>query len=169
MNDGDSMNERRIRKRSSAPGLRQNSDRYSSNKNVVSDQPVGNAPEIPSTQTNLPQLLHSMMNSPNYETFSHLRALAAADICALAASCINPLGPIGKRPQPPPARSSPPLSQKFAWKISTSSYQYEDPDVRQGDQDYFYSDWDILIGRRKAPLEGNALYSWTQFEKDLAL
>ena len=64
-------------------------------------------------------------------------------------------------------KSSPQLSQKFAWGISTASYQYEDPAVKPGDNDYFYSDWDILIEQRKAPPKGNALYSWTRFDKDL--
>ena len=64
-------------------------------------------------------------------------------------------------------KSSPQLSQKFAWGISTASYQYEDPAVKPGEKDYFYSDWDILIEQRKAPPKGNALYSWTHFDKDL--
>jgi beta-glucosidase len=117
---------------------------------------------------NLPQLIYSIMTSPKPLKVSDLRALAAALICAVSAGCLNPLGPIGTGPQPPPPRSAPQLSQKFAWGISTSSYQYEDPAVKPGDEDYFYSDWDVLIEQRKAPPKGDALYSWTQFEKDLA-
>ena len=96
-----------------------------------------------------------------------LRGLIIAVTSALISGCINPLGPISEGPQPSPPRSSPQLSQKFAWGISTSSYQYEDPAVKPGDKDYFYSDWDILIEQRKAPPKGNALYSWTRFDKDL--
>ena len=108
-----------------------------------------------------------MMTAPNAVlTFS--RSVVALVLCVLAAGCIDPLGPVGKGPQPPPPRSAPHLSDKFAWGISTSSYQYEDPAVKSGDKEYFYSDWDILIAQRKAPPKGNALYNWTHFEKDLA-
>ena len=108
-----------------------------------------------------------MMITPNAVlTFS--RSVVALVLCVLAAGCIDPLGPVGKGPQPPPPRSALHLSDKFAWGISTSSYQYEDPAVKPGDKEYFYSDWDILIEQRKAPPKGNALFSWTHFEKDLA-
>ena len=95
------------------------------------------------------------MGSPNvtYVNRPSFRVLVATVVCAVVSGCINPLGPIGKGPEPAPPRSSPRLSQKFAWGISTSSYQYEDPAVKPGDKDYFYSDWDILIERRKAPPE----------------
>ena len=107
-----------------------------------------------------------MMITPNVVlTFS--RSVVALVLCVLAAGCIDPLGPVGKGPQPPPPRSAPHLSDKFAWGISTSSYQYEDPAVKSGDKEYFYSDWDILIEQRKAPPKGNALYSWTHFELSL--
>jgi beta-glucosidase len=62
---------------------------------------------------------------------------------------------------------APQLDHKFAWGISTSSYQYEDPAVVQGEKDYFTTDWDIFIDEKKAPPKGNALYSWTHFDKDL--
>lgn len=83
-------------------------------------------------------------------------------------SVIEPLGPPSKGPQPPPAKPQPKLSNKFAWGISASSYQYENPDVRLGQKDYFSTDWDISVSQGKAPVKGNALYTWTQFEKDLA-
>lgn len=92
-------------------------------------------------------------------------ALAAA--LSGCANPIDPLGPIGRGPHPPPPKSPPRLADKFIWGISTSSYQYEDPAVKPGDPDYFQTDWDISITQGKAPPKGNALYSWTHFDKDL--
>jgi len=89
----------------------------------------------------------------------------------LLSGCVNPidpLGPIGKGPVPRPAKSKPQLKDRFAWGISTASYQYEDPAVKPGQKGDFSTDWDILISQHKAPEKGNALYSWTRFEKDLA-
>ncbi|MEO6845685.1 MAG: family 1 glycosylhydrolase, partial [Chthoniobacterales bacterium] len=62
----------------------------------------------------------------------------------------------------------PPNTGKFAWGISTSSYQYENPDVSPGEKKYFSTDWDILVKKGSAPKKGNAVYTWTEFEKDLA-
>jgi beta-glucosidase len=56
----------------------------------------------------------------------------------------------------------------FAWGISTASYQYENPDVTPGGAEYFSTDWDALVSRGAAPPKGNALSSWTHFDKDLA-
>ncbi len=69
---------------------------------------------------------------------------------------------------PRPPRPLPDPSAKFAWGISTSSYQYENPDVTEGDPDYFTTDWDTLVAKGAAPVKGNALYSWTEFDKDVA-
>jgi beta-glucosidase len=55
---------------------------------------------------------------------------------------------------------------KFAWGISTSSYQYENPDLKPSDE--FSTDWDIFIKQGAAPPKGNALYTWSDFDKDLA-
>jgi len=61
------------------------------------------------------------------------------------------------------------VNPPFAWGISTSSYQFEDPAVCPGNADYFETDWDVcLVKRGRAPARGNALFSWTHFEKDLA-
>ncbi|MEO6846658.1 MAG: family 1 glycosylhydrolase [Chthoniobacterales bacterium] len=56
----------------------------------------------------------------------------------------------------------------FAWGVSTSSYQCEDPAVTPGSPDYFETDWDVaLIKHGKAPPKGNALYGWSHPEKAL--
>ncbi len=85
----------------------------------------------------------------------------------LAGCALNPLGPISPGPQPPPAPSAPQLSAPFAWGISTSSYQYEDPAVLPGSPDYFQTDWDIFEAHGKAPPKGNAVFSWSDFDRDL--
>lgn len=56
---------------------------------------------------------------------------------------------------------------EFAWGISTSSYQYENPDVHPGEPEFFLTDWDAFVANGKAPPKGNALYTWTHFDKDL--
>ncbi|MEO8205912.1 MAG: family 1 glycosylhydrolase [Chthoniobacterales bacterium] len=73
-----------------------------------------------------------------------------------------------KKPTGNPKNYHPPDTGKFAWGISTSSYQYENPDVTKGENKYFSTDWDIMVKQHGAPKKGNALYSWTEFEKDLA-
>jgi beta-glucosidase len=79
---------------------------------------------------------------------------------------INPLGPFDKKPKVA-KHPAPQPGQRFAWGISTASYQYEDPAVEPGDADYFSTDWDVLVSEHKAPPRGNALYSWTHFDKDI--
>ena len=56
---------------------------------------------------------------------------------------------------------------KFAWGIASSSYQYEDPAVLPSEKMYFQTDWDALVKSGKAPPKGNAIYSWSHWEKDL--
>ncbi|MBE2205057.1 MAG: glycoside hydrolase family 1 protein [Chthoniobacterales bacterium] len=100
-----------------------------------------------------------------------MKGLLLLPLVILISGCANlvdPLGPIGKGPVPRPQKSPPHLDDKFAWGISTASFQYEDPDVKPGQKDAFSTDWDILISQKKAPKKGNALYTWTKFEKDLA-
>ena len=89
-------------------------------------------------------------------------------LALLLSGCINPLGRDTTGPEPRPPRSKPQPFRNFAWGISTASYQYEDPAVKPGDADYFSTDWDILISQHGAPEKGNALYSWTHFDKDIA-
>jgi len=94
--------------------------------------------------------------------------LTCGVICSGCVNPIDPLGPVGRGPQPAPVKSAPRLADQFAWGISTAAYQYEDPAVKPGEKDYFSTDWDIFVSEGKAPEKGNALYSWTHFEKDLA-
>lgn len=92
-------------------------------------------------------------------------------VSGLLTGCVNPIDPlgrIGKGPEPRPALSKARPAEKFAWGISTASYQYEDPAVKPGDKAYFQTDWDILVSQKKAPEKGNALYSWSDFDRDLA-
>ncbi len=93
--------------------------------------------------------------------------LTASLILSGCVNPIDPLGPIGKGPEPRPTRSAPQPKDDFAWGISTASYQYCDPAVKPGDADYFLTDWDIFVEQGKAPPKGNALYSWTHFDRDL--
>jgi beta-glucosidase len=90
-------------------------------------------------------------------------------VTILVSGCVNPINPLGKFDPTPKvsAISKPDPKAKFAWGISTASYQYEDPAVKPGDKDYFTTDWDVLVSQKKAPPRGNALYSWTQFDKDI--
>ena len=121
---------------------------------------------------NLPRILYGrsiLMNRTAPMKTLLLLPLSAAFLLSGCVNPIDPLGPIGKGPMPRPAKSKPHPGEKFAWGISTASYQYEDPAVKPGQKDGFLTDWDILISQHKAPEKGNALYSWTRFEKDLSL
>ena len=97
-----------------------------------------------------------------------LLALALAGLLAGCVNPVDPLGRIGKGPEPRPPISKARPADKFAWGISTASYQYEDPAVKPGEKAYFSTDWDILVSQKKAPEKGNALYSWSDFDRDLA-
>ncbi|MCX7868341.1 MAG: family 1 glycosylhydrolase [Terrimicrobiaceae bacterium] len=97
-----------------------------------------------------------------------LRGTAAA-LATCLAGCVSPINPLGRFDPAPKVAvvSAPHLAQPFAWGISTSSYQYEDPATAPGTPAHFSTDWDILVSQGKAPPKGNALYSWSRFEKDL--
>lgn len=98
---------------------------------------------------------------------SHARLGAALCTVMLLAGCaIHPLGPLDKAPENK-ARKLPGYAG-FAWGISTSSLQYEDKAVAPGDRNYFVRDWDLLVKQGKAPVVGDALYSWSDWDKDLA-
>jgi beta-glucosidase len=89
---------------------------------------------------------------------------------ALLSGCVNPFNPLGKFDPTPKVGAIPKArpAEKFAWGISTASYQYEDPAVKPGEADWFSTDWDVLVAEGKAPPRGNALYSWSDFDKDIA-
>lgn len=112
------------------------------------------------------------MPMPSQTPPLHRRALLAGLTATslLLAGCVNPINPLGKF-DPTPKVGAPAAvhkNEKFAWGISTASYQYEDPAVKPGEKDFFSTDWDVLVAEGKAPPRGNALYSWTEFEKDIA-
>ncbi len=101
---------------------------------------------------------------------TRLRLPAAGFLVLALSGCVNPINPLGRfdpAPKVSGTRPAPEKSEKFAWGISTASYQYEDPAVKPGEPEFFSTDWDILVAQKKAPPRGNALYSWTHFEKDL--
>jgi beta-glucosidase len=83
----------------------------------------------------------------------------------LTGCALHPLGPLDKAPRHQAAKNS--GYHPFAWGISTSSLQYEDRSKKSGTKEYFERDWDILVQDKKAPPVGNALYSWSHFDKDL--
>jgi beta-glucosidase len=84
----------------------------------------------------------------------------------LSGCAIHPLGPLDKAPEHKAAALK--EYAPFAWGISTSSLQYENKGVAPGTPEYFVRDWDLLVNQGKAPVVGNALYSWSDFDKDVA-
>ena len=95
-----------------------------------------------------------------------LHALTALPLVLLVAGCtIHPLGPLDKAPRDKAAKLT--GYAPFAWGISTSSLQYENKAEKPGDRNYYVRDWDLLVQQGKAPVVGNALYTWSDFDKDL--
>jgi beta-glucosidase len=94
------------------------------------------------------------------------RTFASLGSLFIAGCAIHPLGPLDKAPRHAAEKS--PGYSPFAWGISTSSLQYENRDEKPGDRNYFLRDWDLLVKQGKAPVVGNALYTWSDFDKDLA-
>jgi len=78
---------------------------------------------------------------------------------------IHPLGPLDKAPRHQAEKLT--GYKGFAWGISTSSLQYENRAEKPGNPDYFLRDWDLLVQKKRAPVIGHALYSWSDFDKDL--
>ena len=84
----------------------------------------------------------------------------------LGGCALHPLGPLDKAPKHQAAKL--PGYHGFAWGISTASLQYENRAEKPGDPNYFVRDWDLLVQQKKAPVVGNALYTWSDIDKDLA-
>lgn len=76
---------------------------------------------------------------------------------------------------PPPAprivrtdEAKKPDTGKFWWGISTSAFQNEDRAEAPGSPDYFQTDWDLFAEAGRVPPKGDtAVFSWSQFDKDL--
>ena len=97
----------------------------------------------------------------------YYRTALSLAFALLGTGCaIQPLGPLDKAP----VHQAKALKKYsgFAWGISTASLQYEDRAEKPGDPEYFVRDWDLLVQQGKAPHIGPALYSWSDFDKDLA-
>lgn len=94
-----------------------------------------------------------------------IRFLVVTASLFLSSCTIHPLGPLDKAPKDDAKKLG--SYHPFAWGISTSSLQYENRDEVPGDKDYFQRDWDLLVKKGKAPVVGNALWSWSYFNKDL--
>ncbi len=58
--------------------------------------------------------------------------------------------------------------RKFWWGTSTSPFQNEDVGAPKGSPAWFQTDWDLFAEDGGAPPRGNAVYSWSNFDKDLA-
>ncbi len=104
----------------------------------------------------------NFLKTTNYQ----LSTIAALAITVFLSSCvIHPLGPLDKAPD----HESKKLTgyRPFAWGISTSSLQYEDRVLEPGEKNYFQRDWDLLVNQGGAPVVGDALFSWSHFDKDL--
>jgi len=84
----------------------------------------------------------------------------------ISGCAIHPLGPLDKAPENKAASLK--GYAPFAWGISTSSLQYENKGVDPGNPQYYVRDWDLLVNQGKAPVVGNALYTWSDFDKDVA-
>jgi beta-glucosidase len=96
----------------------------------------------------------------------HFRLSLLAILPIIVSGCaLHPLGPLDKAPKHQAEKLT--GYKGFAWGISTASLQYEDRAEKPGDPNYFLRDWDLLVQKKKAPVIGPALYSWSDFDKDL--
>jgi beta-glucosidase len=90
------------------------------------------------------------------------RIVALFALPVLLAGCIMP--PKARHPQV--AYKAP--DKTFWWGTSTSPFQNEDVDAKPGSPAYFRTDWDLFADEGHTPPRGNAVYSWSHFDKDLA-
>lgn len=59
--------------------------------------------------------------------------------------------------------------EPFWWGTSTAPFQNEDKGYKPGSKWYFKTDWDRFAEEGRAPARGDyAVFSWSQFDKDLA-
>lgn len=106
----------------------------------------------------------TMANIPFYRIARHVWVLI---FLSVVAGCVTP-----PRSVPLPSKNLlPPLPrEKFWWGVATSSYQNEDRGMNKDAKDFFLTDWDIFSSEGLAPERGeDATFSWTHFDKDLAL
>lgn len=97
-------------------------------------------------------------------------ALAGCSVAALllGSGCVTaPWGP--RVTKADVAANSRVRTGPFWWGVSTSGYQTEDKGYPAGDPRYFKTDWDLFIEKGRAPERGDATFSYSQFDKDLAL
>ena len=77
------------------------------------------------------------------KSLSMFRAIIAPLAAGILLSgCVNPINPLGRFdpvPKVSGTRPRPKASEKFAWGISTASYQYEDPAVKPGAAGLFFN------------------------------
>jgi beta-glucosidase len=91
-----------------------------------------------------------------------LRPVLLVASAFVLAGCIMP-------PKAPPKRAAQAAPDKtFWWGTSTSPFQNEDVGAKPGSPAYFRTDWDLFADEGHTPPRGNAVYSWSNFDKDLA-
>ena len=97
-----------------------------------------------------------------------IRCTAAALVALALAGCVT-------APWPPriskteATKNAGVQTGPFWWGVSTSAYQTEDKGYAPKDPRYFKTDWDLYVEKGDAPDRGEGTYSYTQFDKDLAL
>ncbi len=80
--------------------------------------------------------------------------------------CVTPPGPY----RPAASGTPPPRTGKFWWGTSTATFQNEDRGVPEDSPFYFKTDWDVFAEEGRVPPRGDdATFSWTHFDKDIAV
>ncbi len=90
-------------------------------------------------------------------------------VTMLVSGCVNPINLSGNsiRRQKSLRFQSRTRKPKLRGASPPRATSIEGLAVKPGDEDYFTTDWDVPVSQKKAPPRGNALYSWTQFDKDI--